>query len=139
MFPGQLAMRAKNYDQLVLVSKKVCRRLRRKSTRAEQLFWNAVRRKRFHGLKFYRQHPLFVPSEGQKSFFVADFYCHQLALVVELDGFIHDDTKEQDDARERIIHGLGITVIRFKNVEIEGDLTAVLKSLENAIIKRTRA
>jgi len=28
----------------------------------------------------------------------ADFYCHKAALVVEVDGSIHDDQKEEDAA-----------------------------------------
>jgi very-short-patch-repair endonuclease len=115
--------------ELVLVAKQVCRELRKHSTPAERLFWERVRNGKFLGLKFYRQHPLFADVNGRQTFFVADFYCHQRRLVVELDGKIHDYHRQQDIARTKVINGLGVSVVRFRDSEIERDVEAVLIKL----------
>ena len=72
--------------QLVEVAKVVCRDLRKNSTNAEKLFWQAVRNKKFEERKFLRQHPFFHDVTGKETFFVADFYCHEEKLIIELDG-----------------------------------------------------
>lgn len=51
-------------------------------TEAEDILWKHLRNKKLNGLKFRRQHPLDI--------FIADFYCHEKKLVIELDGGIHD-------------------------------------------------
>jgi very-short-patch-repair endonuclease len=94
-------------NKLILVAKHSSRKLRRDQTGAETLFWNAVRDRRFMGLKFYRQHPLFIELDGKETFFIADFYCHERRTVVEIDGKIHDYKKKRDDFRTTIISSLG--------------------------------
>lgn len=86
--------------------------LRRTQTPAENRFWYYVRNRKMLGLKFRRQHPL-----GN---FIADFYCHELKLVVEIDGSIHelDHIKEYDKERETQIKKLGLSVLRFSNTDV---------------------
>jgi len=67
------------------------RQLRREQTPAEALLWGHLRNRRLKGLKFRRQHPV-----GR---FVADFYCAQHRLIVELDGAVHQRQREYDDLR----------------------------------------
>jgi very-short-patch-repair endonuclease len=61
------------------------------------------------GLKFRRQ----VPIEN----FIVDFYCHELRLVIELDGLVHDDPRRirKDGQRDARIRGLGYKVLRVPN------------------------
>lgn len=75
------------------------------------------------GYKFRRQHPI--------SEFVADFYCHTLKLVVEVDGGIHklNGKKEYDIKRTDEMNRFGITVIRFTNRQIIDEMENVLKEL----------
>ena len=85
--------------------------LRNRETEAEKLLWEELRGNKVNGLKFRRQHPV--------SLFIADFYCHKLKLVVEIDGEYHF-TKEQilkDKERTEILNSNGLEVIRFKNEE----------------------
>jgi len=98
--------------------------LRKEMTDAETKLWKKLRNHRFEGLKFRRQHPI-----GQ---FIADFYCHEKRLVVEVDGSIHNvlDVKERDDGREEELKNFGLTVVRFTNDEIELDIENVLKKLK---------
>jgi len=90
--------------------------LRKETTKAEDKLWEALRGKRLNGLKFRRQHPLFN--------YVADFYCHEKKLVVELDGAVHttEENAEHDKGRTFELTELGVTVIRFWNDEVLNDL-----------------
>ena len=71
--------------KLVEVAKVVCRELRKHSTEAERIFWEAVRNKKFCNRKFYRQYPLFHDITGKETFFIADFFCYEEKLIIELD------------------------------------------------------
>ena len=115
------------------IAKIRCRDLRRNSTKAENIFWKKVRNRKFLGRKFYRQHPIFFDLLGKESFYIADFYCHEEKLVVELDGKIHDLQMENDKLRTGIINTKGIEVIRFTNDEIENDIKKVLCGIEKLL------
>jgi len=98
--------------------------LRKDSTPAEKHFWKIIRNRNILGLKFRRQHPLL--------YYVADFYCHEALLVIELDGDIHnlEEIKKRDEKREKAITELGITVLRFSNNEIFLEIEKVLEKVE---------
>jgi acetylglutamate kinase len=95
-------------------------------TPAEEVLWNMIRINEWR-LKFRRQHPL--------SRYIADFYCHKIKLVVEVDGGYHEDreVKIYDDARENEIKQFGITVLRFKNEEIINAPETVLNKIAETI------
>jgi cyclase len=67
--------------------------------------------------------------------YIADFYCHELRIVVEVDGSIHNlkEVKEFDIIRENDIKSFGIKVIRLTNSEIRNNFEDVIKKLENII------
>jgi very-short-patch-repair endonuclease len=96
--------------------------LRKNMTPAEIRLWKHIKNKQILGLRFRRQHPIDI--------FIADFYCHQIKMVIELDGEIHSlsENKEYDKNRTAELERLGITVIRFKNNE-------VMKNIEEVIFK----
>jgi acetylglutamate kinase len=102
--------------------------LRNRMTAAEEIVWNAIKINDFH-LKFRRQHPI--------SLYVADFYCHAIKLVIELDGGYHEneEVKKNDQAREKNIKDFGITILRFKNEEVINNLESVLQKIDDTIIK----
>ncbi|MBI5804841.1 endonuclease domain-containing protein [candidate division TA06 bacterium] len=116
-------------SKLVLVAKARCRELRKNQTKAEVIFWNKVRNRQFLGLKFYRQYPLFFDLLGKETFYIADFYCHEKRLVVELDGGIHDKQRRQDKLRDDVIDCLGIKVLRISNNDIFNNMDKVLKQV----------
>jgi len=101
--------------------------LRKQTTEAEEKLWEQLRNRRFEGLKFRRQHPL--------NRFVADFYCHEKRLVVEVDGGIHNEKEviERDEGREVDLQNFGLTIIRFTNEEIMTNMGEVLEKLKIAI------
>lgn len=72
------------------------------------------------GLKFLRQYPIIYGNyDTRKLFFIADFYCADKKLVIELDGTIHDFQKDYDKHRDKIIAEMGLTIVRFKNEEVK--------------------
>ena len=96
---------------------------RRQSTKAEQVLWNCLKGRRLHGFKFRRQHPLLD--------FIADFYCHECKLVIELDGEYHNVIEQQqyDKGRTYELSELKIKVIRFTNVEVLESIDFVLDEI----------
>ncbi|MFM7427648.1 MAG: endonuclease domain-containing protein [Elainella sp.] len=97
------------------------RRLRKHPTPAEHLLWQAIRERQLNGLKFRRQHPVDA--------FIADFYCPQRRLIIELDGEIHQHQAEYDGARTQRLQDLGYKVLRFHNSEITSNLEQVLRAI----------
>ena len=124
-----------SYDpKLRQVATKRCRELRKSQTNAEKIFWEAVRNRKFTGLKFYRQYPIFYDYTGRETFYIADFFCFEKKLVIEIDGTMHDYRKKQDEMRTDIINLLGVEVIRFKNEEIEKNLERVLEKIKKKLV-----
>ncbi|MCJ7458208.1 MAG: endonuclease domain-containing protein [candidate division Zixibacteria bacterium] len=122
---------------VVRAAKSVCRDLRKRSARSEQIFWDAVRNRKILGKKFLRQYPIFFEYMNQKRFFIADFYCYEKRLVVEIDGKNHDLQKEYDELRSYIINNMGINVIRFRNGQIVNNLERVLVRLKTVFYEGT--
>ena len=99
--------------------------LRKRMTNCEIMLWEKLKGK-ILGLRFRSQHPIDI--------FIADFYCHEARLVIEIDGEIHEGRIEYDDGREAEIEKYGIKVIRFTNDEIINDIISVVNKIE-AIVK----
>lgn len=97
--------------------------MRRTATDAEHLMWQILRAKRFMNLKFRRQHVI-EP-------YIVDFYCHEIGLVIELDGSQHgtDDAMEYDAERTKFLEALGLTVVRYWNSDVLGRVDVVLEDL----------
>lgn len=114
---------------LSLVAISIARDLRKNPTESEKIFWNLVRDRRFLGKKFLRQHPIFYDIYGKDSFFIADFYCHEKKLIVELDGNIHNYQLSQDNLRTEILNNLGLQIIRFRNDFVINNIHAVKSEL----------
>ena len=85
---------------LSIVAKKLCRELRVNQTESEEILWDRIRNRQLLGKKFLRQHPIFYDLKGRETFYITDFYCHELKLVVEIDGEIHRYKKNKDEERD---------------------------------------
>ena len=107
---------------MVNLAFETARDLRKKDTVAKHAFWQMVRNRRFLNFKFRRQFPIEFEYDDEyddiKRYFVADFYCHEKKLVVEIDGGIHESQKEYDKLREEIIEILGLKIIRYSNLDV---------------------
>ncbi|MFD0763500.1 endonuclease domain-containing protein [Mucilaginibacter lutimaris] len=112
----------------------LCRELRQKQTPAENKLWNMLRNREFMGRKFLRQHPICIKSVmGKYEYYIPDFYCDEAKLVIEADGPVHLYKKDYDKNRDAVLKGLGLTVLRFTNEEIEKDLIAVLNTIRASL------
>ena len=95
------------------------RHMRKNPTPAENYFWNKVLNRSFHGFKFYRQYIIESASfNGDKSFYIGDFYCHNRKVIIELDGSIHLQQLGYDKLRENDLIEMGYNILRFKNEEV---------------------
>ncbi|BAU10165.1 type II restriction enzyme [Leptolyngbya sp. NIES-3755] len=118
----QLAGRTRQIPAVLLQR---ARELRQQQTPAEQLLWECLRNRQLCNAKFRRQHNL-----GQ---FIADFYCHEALLVIELDGGIHEQQKQRDDDRDQWMQAQGFTVLRFQNEEVFKDTEMVLEQIARCL------
>jgi very-short-patch-repair endonuclease len=112
--------------------RKIVRRLRRKMTPSEKILWEVLRNRKLCGVKFNRQHPIFYESvKNDHFFYVADFYCHEHKLVVELDGSVHDYQQEKDYNRDLILIETGLKVLHIRNEELR-NMTKVKNKILNS-------
>lgn len=97
--------------------------LRKNETEAEKILWERLRNNQLKGYKFRRQHPI--------SLFIADFYCHQLKLIIEIDGEYHHlpEQIEKDLERTQILESNGLQLIRFTNEEVQENLEDVIAKI----------
>ena len=107
---------------------KRARELRQRQTDAESIFWEYLRNKQT-GYKVVRQKPLRFYVNKKPRCFIADFYCNELNLVIELDGTVHQNQREYDEARDYIINQMKLQVIRIENREIYNNPAEVIAKL----------
>jgi very-short-patch-repair endonuclease len=102
-------------------------RMRKNPTEAEKAMWEILRKFRKSGYPFRRQHPI--------EFYIADFYCHKLRLVIEVDGEIHSerDIQIHDEGRTGEMERFGIRVIRFTNDQILNNSASVLEQIRKVL------
>ncbi|MEI6352319.1 MAG: DUF559 domain-containing protein [Candidatus Nomurabacteria bacterium] len=93
-----------NYKKLFIPA----REMRKNQTLSEKKFWDIIKDRQINDLKFLRQKII-----GE---FIADFYCHNIKLIIEIDGKIHENLKERDVERENFLKSrLEIKIIRYTN------------------------
>ena len=111
---------------------KRARELRKALTDAEALLWSHLRNRRFCNLKFRRQVPL-----GR---YIVDFYCHELLLVIELDGGQHYDEAglAKDRLRTAYLRRQGLEVLRFSNLDVLENMDGVLAEVMRWVEVRSR-
>jgi len=97
---------------------------RRAGNLSEALLWLELKRGQF-GVSFTKQKPI-----GN---YIADFYCPEKNLVIEIDGWTHDDKYEYDQERDRYMKSLGIHVLRISDIDVKRDMSNVLMWIKNTI------
>src|SRR4051812_31761116 len=93
--------------------------LRDYMTEAETKLWERISKNKL-GIRFKPQHPI--------SNYIADFYCHQAKLIIEVDGAVHfnQNAIEQDALRTEDLEKFELKVIRFTNEQILKDIDFVI-------------
>jgi imidazole glycerol-phosphate synthase subunit HisF len=93
--------------------------LRKNLTETEKIVWKKLCKKQLD-IKIRRQHPIWK--------YVADYYCHEIKLVIEIDGGIHlsKENKECDINREVTLKEFGIEIIRFTDDEVINEIDNII-------------
>lgn len=109
----------------------LARQFRKTPTPKEDEVWQWLRRNQMLGLKWRRQQII----EG----FIADFYCHELSLVLEIDGEVHlsKEQMEYDQYRDYVFQSKGIYTIRISNELCTQE--NIKKLIEDYIASRSEA
>ena len=115
------------------ITKDYRQHLRRDETPYERILWKHLKCRQIDGFKFRQQH-----GYGP---FVLDFYCPALRLRIEVDGSVHDteEARLKDEDRTFFLNQNRIRVIRFRNEEIEKNISEVIRKIKECIqqIKNT--
>ena len=104
----------------------LAQQMRHGMTSCEAKLWERLRRSNLE-VNFRRQQII--------AGFIADFYCHQASLVVEVDGPIHDS--EYDAERDRVFAGCNIATLRFINRQVEEQIGVVLYQIRQSVKARS--
>ena len=83
----------------------------------EVLLWHELQKSKL-GVRFTRQKPI-----GN---YIADFYCREKNIVIEIDGWSHDNKFEYDKERDDYMKSLGTHVIRISVEDVKHDMNNVL-------------
>ncbi len=104
--------------------KELARQLRNNATKAEIILWQKLKRKQMYGYDFHRQKP--VANS------ILDFFCHELMLGIEVDGYSHQilEVFNKDVEKEQIMNKLGISILRFSDYQVLKDTDNVIRAIE---------
>ena len=109
--------------------RKYAAELRKAGNLSEVLLWLQLKNKQLLGLNFDRQRII-----GD---YIVDFYCPERRAVIEIDGCSHDERKaDYDEARDKYLKSLGLTVIHILDHEVKGKMKEVMEYLENFFLGR---
>ena len=109
--------------------KELAKKLRKDSTKAEVRLWSeSLRAGKMMGYTFLRQRPVLN--------YIADFMCKELQLIIEVDGFTHEDERQwyKDIERQKELEKKGFTILRFSDEEVKKDLKNVERVIEKWIM-----
>jgi very-short-patch-repair endonuclease len=100
--------------------------LRNTMTSSEQILWSKLKGKQL-GCWFYRQKPIGI--------YIADFYCHKVKLVIEVDGSQHisNENAKYDKERNEYMAGIGIRVLRFTNTKVLTNIKGVIEEIKKEL------
>ena len=104
----------------------VARQMRHEPTPAEDLLWQRLRGSQLNGYKFRRQYSI--------DRFIVDFYCPSAALIIEVDGEVHQQQVEADQEREQGLMELGFRILRFTNAQVLGQTEQVLQQVLDSLV-----
>ncbi|MEX0779009.1 MAG: DUF559 domain-containing protein [Balneolales bacterium] len=107
--------------------KEKARFLRNNSAPSEILLWKHLKGKQMLGYDFHRQKPL--------DQFIVDFFCHDLMLVIEIDGESHRTREQEDLIRQNRLEQLGLEFLRFDDLEVKRVMGRVLEIIEDWIME----
>lgn len=116
--------------------KQTAQKLRNNSTKAEVVLWNYIKNEKLW-VRFLRQKPIYVYTENNwlDRFIIADFYCFEKKIILEIDWNIHDleEVYELDKVKEQLLNNLWYKVLRIRNEEILSNIDGVLERIRERL------
>lgn len=102
--------------------------LRRNMTPQEKHLW----------YDYLQHYPVKIYKQRIVDNFIADFYCHQARLIIELDGSQHytPEGKSYDKARTQVLERYDLCVLRFSNSDIDDRFNSVCHMIDKTIKER---
>ena len=99
--------------------------LRKNMTKEEKHLW----------YDFLRAYPVRFSRQKVLGKYIADFYCAEAKLVIELDGSGHytEEGKQYDEERTAFLEEYGLTVIRILNTEIHKNFRGVCEYIDHLV------
>ena len=109
--------------------KQFSRDLRSHGQISEALLWKCLKGKKT-GYLFLRQRPILN--------YIADFFCYERKLVIEIDGASHfsEEAQKRDAERDRQMQAIGLTVIRVKDSDVRRDAEMVAMGIMEQFPKK---
>ncbi|MBK9730307.1 MAG: DUF559 domain-containing protein [Chitinophagaceae bacterium] len=102
--------------------------LRKHLTKGERILWHEIlQNKKMKGYRFLRQRPI--------ENYIVDFFCKELLLIIELDGYSHDYKVKEDERRDSKLRSLGFTILRIPDQVLFDNIENVVRIIEIAIAK----
>jgi very-short-patch-repair endonuclease len=109
------------------------------SKNASSLRNNATKQENHLWYDFMRNYPVRFNRQRIIGNYIADFYCANAKLVVELDGGQHYEVSgltEHDNIRSEYFESLGLEVLRFTNTEVMQQFESVCYTIDKAVKER---
>ena len=102
---------------------------------AKELRKNMTKEERHLWYDFLKTYPIRFSRQKVLGKYIADFYCAQANLVIELDGSQHyeDEGMANDRKRTAYLQEFGITVIRISNFDVLKNFEGVCWHIDNAV------
>ena len=104
-------------------------------SRAQELRKNATPQENHLWYDFLSKYEIRFQRQKAIDHFIADFYCHQAKLVIEIDGSQHytDNGWRKDEFRTEILQGYNLQVIRFSNDMIDTNFVGVCQYIDKVV------
>ena len=110
------------YDKSLVKNAQI---LRKEMTREEKHLW----------YDFLKKLPLQVKRQKNIENYILDFYIPKVKIAIEIDGIQHtsEEGRKQDEIRDTVLNSYGITVLRFKNSDINSNFLSVTDEILKVI------
>ncbi len=105
------------------------KKLRKNMTPQERHLWYC----------FLKNYPIRFQRQKTIKSFIADFYCHEAKLIIEIDGSQHytDQGEAYDRERTAILKEFNLEVIRFSNYDVNTNFEGVCLRIDKIVSERT--
>lgn len=101
------------------------------TARAQTLRKNMTKEERKLWYDFLKSLPITFNRQKVIGNYIVDFFCAQKKLCIELDGSQHYESAgiEYDARRDEYLRGLGLTVLRYSNSDVNQSFSSVCEDI----------